>query len=491
LAGAALGALFVLSLGGALSCSGGDGGSEGGGDGRHHDPVGFSLVLPDGYAASFEKGAYIKVESDDKKTRGVVFPFLAPEAMSAEACLAKAPAAFTELMPGARLESSKQAKTQPDEATGRFAHTGGVANGLCSIDARSGVLFLAIVPKETEQESTTTLVQVFQTLRFEEPDTQAGAQLDGSGIPSKDWEEPNEKAFTTKVPADWKVEGGLFRLASVDVRVHLRLVSPDEKITVAIGDKELPPFATPMAGFPEGSTYNPGYGVDFYVKSFTTGGNFAAQYADAAAPKVGCPGVTSTPHELEDLTRRMQAEADRNATPGIRVVNSAGEAKFDCEGGSRIGHIVSTTSLTTQSEDGSGTWTVGVLVGFVAPKERADEARSVVSLVYGNYKPNAEWVRAQQGTTAATAQIVSSTSNEIAAIYSGSTAQTQQTMDEVYRDWSNAALGQTDVVDPTTGETYKIASGKNYYWRKAGTDVGAGTDTYERPDIDFTPLTEY
>ena len=31
----------------------------------------------------------------------------------------------------------------------------------------------------------------------------------------------------------------------------------------------------------------------------------------------------------------------------------------------------------------------------------------------------------------------------------------------------------------------------NYYWRKEGTNQVAGTDTWTRPDIDFTPLKEW
>ena len=42
--------------------------------------------------------------------------------------------------------------------------------------------------------------------------------------------------------------------------------------------------------------------------------------------------------------------------------------------------------------------------------------------------------------------------------------------DEVYRKWSNATLGQTDVRDPGTGQEYKVESGHNFYWRQIGTD---------------------
>jgi hypothetical protein len=56
------------------------------------------------------------------------------------------------------------------------------------------------------------------------------------------------------------------------------------------------------------------------------------------------------------------------------------------------------------------------------------------------------------------------------------------------RHWSNTMLGQTDVIDPVTRETRKVANGHNYYWRKGNTV--AGTNTHEPPDTDFALLTE-
>ncbi len=64
-------------------------------------------------------------------------------------------------------------------------------------------------------------------------------------------------------------------------------------------------------------------------------------------------------------------------------------------------------------------------------------------------------------------------------------------MDNIARDYSNATLGVTDVRDPDTGETWNVASGKNYYWRQQGTNGIVGTETFDRPDIDFAPLEEF
>ncbi len=44
-----------------------------------------------------------------------------------------------------------------------------------------------------------------------------------------------------------------------------------------------------------------------------------------------------------------------------------------------------------------------------------------------------------------------------------------------------------DEVNPDTGETYKVASGSNYYWQGPGGDV-VGTDTSDPPGYDMKPL---
>ena len=105
------------------------------------------------------------------------------------------------------------------------------------------------------------------------------------------------------------------------------------------------------------------------------------------------------------------------------------------------------------------------------------------------FKINSRWLAMQSNLTAATSEIVSRTHNEISEIINSSYQYRQRVNDDLSRKWSNVILGLTDVKDPETGETWKVASGRNYYWRKGDSIVG--TDTYDRPDIDFTPLEEW
>jgi hypothetical protein len=455
----------------------------------HVDPAGFSLTQPAGWNVSVKEGAYIDMAAPDGSARGIVFPFVAARPMTAVACLEQAPAAFREQMAGARLVESKLVRPPNAEAIGRYTHKKGEARALCSMEGRSGILYLAIADAAVAATALPALKTAFESLEFYAP-ALGGVAPKPKAPEEVDFIDPIERAFRIKVPRGWKAQGGLYRFAPVDVRAQVHVTSPDGETLVVLGDKEIPPLATPMFGFPEGSAYNPGYGVNFLVKRFTPGAQFAAEYARGAARKLGCPGdFRVRKNELPQLTRQLQSAANQTAAGMIRIVASAGEARFDC--GEKAGYVFAATQLMTQSADGSGTWNVTQLAGYLTPRRQEADTRHVLTRIYETIRVEPAWAGAQQQTTAATSRIVAKTGEQIATIFRESAANTQKSMDRVYRNWSNATLGQTDVVDPDTGDTYKVAAGKNYYWRKVGTDVGAGTDTYDRPDIDFTPLVEF
>ncbi len=459
-----------------LGCSGDE-------DDRYRDPLGFSLKLGSGWKASFDKGAFIKFNSQDGKSLGVVFPFLAKEAMSAEVCLERAPNSFTDVIPNAKLISKRQTKQKPDEAVGEFSSDAGAVLALCSLDGASGVLYLAATPDGIKSGTMKSIIATFKTVSFDEPGKFFVKENTAT------WIDPKENAFRIKVPEGWNVDGGLFRAGSVDVRIHIRMTSPDGKISVGIGDKDLPKYTT---GWPEGQIYNPGYGNTMTGKPFISGGAFAQEYANNNSEALGCPGGQSEGKELDEITRAMQQIYDQQNLI-LRTKVSVGEARLNCtkDGVDHVGYVVAKLTLAQDGQGiDSGIWEAD-MTGFSAPQSRESEAFNAAFSAYQSFQYEPAWHQAQQGTTAATANIVAKTNNEISAMISKQYAKTQVTMDRIFRNWSNATLGQTDIVDPTTGETYKIASGKNYYWRKAGTDVIAGTNQYERPDIDFSPMLEY
>ena len=88
---------------------------------------------------------------------------------------------------------------------------------------------------------------------------------------------------------------------------------------------------------------------------------------------------------------------------------------------------------------------------------------------------------------AALSQIVARSGQEISNIVSQGYADRNDYADSLSQRRSDATLGIERLDDPTTGRTYEVDSGSNYYWvDDRGTVVG--TDTSVAPTIDFRQL---
>src|SRR5262249_44579689 len=131
------------------------------------------------------------------------------------------------------------------------------------------------------------------------------------------------------------------------------------------------------------------------------------------------------------------------------------------------------------------------LYGYIAVPQRVIQAHQVLQRMLETFTYEIQWQIMQGQTTMATSQIVTQTNNAISQMIDESYWRRQAVLDDLARKRSNVILGLTDVVDPTTGETWKVTSGQNYYWRNAGTNTIVGTSTYDRPNINFEPLKEW
>ncbi|HEX2091545.1 MAG TPA: hypothetical protein VHG28_04045 [Longimicrobiaceae bacterium] len=227
------------------------------------------------------------------------------------------------------------------------------------------------------------------------------------------------------------------------------------------------------------------------VMPYMNGERFARWYAERhVARRCGSLAVTQT-RDRPDISDAVNAVYARFATTGVDVRLSMGEAAFTCGEGSaaRQGYYLAGTLLTRAAY--GGIWAVDRLAGYVAAPDQVPLAQAVLTHMVATYRLNPEWEAMQQNVAAGTSRIVAQTSAEISRLIGETYWNRQATLDDVSRKWSNAMLGQTDVVDPATGERWKVASGSNYYWRRAGSDAVVGTSTSDRPDIDFAPLREW
>src|SRR5689334_10106918 len=59
--------------------------------------------------------------------------------------------------------------------------------------------------------------------------------------------DPYEAAFTIEVPRGWKVAGGVVRKIPLVPNLVLRVLSPDRRTLIALGDPDSAPYNTPTA----------------------------------------------------------------------------------------------------------------------------------------------------------------------------------------------------------------------------------------------------
>lgn len=229
------------------------------------------------------------------------------------------------------------------------------------------------------------------------------------------WTDPNERAFSVEVPADWKVSGGLLRRSSTDVTTVFVVQSPDGAVRVNAGDANIPAFAMPnqmlaMAGLGEGSWYNVGYGNRLFISRYMPGVVFAKDYATRG----NCPGFQlGSEKDRTTEFNPVNAQYAQFASMGIQARVTAGEVRFRCTG--TAGYIFAATLMAQQAQ-GPGTWVVERLFGYQARNGSEPLAQQVLQHVFETLRVSPQWAAMQDGLTQRTSQIVARTMQEISNI---------------------------------------------------------------------------
>jgi hypothetical protein len=460
------------------------------------DPLGFSVRFPVGWAVSTGDDGHILVHDADKKMLVLIQPFLLRQAVSARDWVAKATEHFSGLFPGASIERTKQQRQHPDELLADVRYTSGSSPGraefLCAINGRAGMLYGIAAPSDRFTGEKDTMLHVLKSFSFKAPANQGRPD---SGVRCRHWADPAENAFSTEVPVGWKVNGGLLRHSALDYRLQLQMASPDGQIRITSGDWQIPGFVAPnpmliYAGFHEGSLYSIGQGVVLKVASYLPGEEFARSYV---AQRVVAGGSNlhfsqaSDRHDLTDSINRLYA---KYGVAGSQWNVTAGDVHFTFERGGKTLHGYYFAATRRGIVNGmTGLWQATCLCGYVTTPEMEKRATAILAHVQGAARLNTQWAMNQERTEANVSRIVAQTNEDISNTIMQSYESREKTLDDLSRKWSNTTLGLTDVRDPETGETWKVASGHNYYWHNGSTIVG--TATADPPDIDFSPLKEW
>lgn len=468
-------------------------------------PEGFSLKHPKNWNIQITDKAFIWASAKEEEKDSsfiLVFPFFLKKVTKSLTWLHQNLANLSKFFNKVQFEKTHQIRNLPDEALVKFTFQRnnnpykGIA--LCSIFEKSGVLYVMAASEDDFDEKRNQLVTILESFIFEKPEK---GMLEAPSTPIvkyTTWQDPLEKAFSLEVPQGWKIEGGTFRRAAVDLVHVLLATSPDKKIRIQFNDNNLPVFATPspvlaMAGFMEGSWYSPGYGVQLLVKRYTPGHYFLNEYLQTNfRPHLSKFEIVSQKNR-PDLVETFNRIYSQFMAYGISFTLHAGEAAFQCKQNDQrfVGYGFALTQIIQSMSMQGGHWSVPLLAIYTCPASEAETVHQISEHMFQSVKMNPQWVASQQQLAANVSQIVTQTNQEISRIINDSYWTRQRVMDDISRKFSNYILGTTDVVDPATGEKWKVEAGHNYYWRKDYTNQILGTEVFKRPDIDFSPLREF
>jgi hypothetical protein len=326
--------------------------------------------------------------------------------------------------------------------------------------------------------------------------TQSGGGVGGggnasdplAGVQFQRWTDPTENAFSVEVPAGWRVSGGIKRAGTTSRQEEVVAQSPDGQVTVRAGDVRLPPqFIEPNQtlanlGSREGQLYP---GTTSLILRFRPAVYFATEYVQR--------NMAQTCGNLQFVRQADRPDYIRGlASQGLllsRNQYTAGEVIFTCQarGQSYVGYLFAETSINSNPGVGN-IWNVPRLEGFVAPASRATEADAVLQRMSASFAINPQWWRAEVGADARIAE-------QFRRYREFSANLQQQTRNERWASWErrteqtgDVLRGVTRVVDPETGEAYKVEHTSNYYWIDTRRDVIAGTNIPYKPTWDFREM---
>ena len=465
---------------------------------KHTDPVGFAVAHPEGWTTSHRDDGLITVQSAEKTARVFVQPFLLSKKTPAQTWLGEMPARFKTVFPEAEIDGTRRHKKRPDEVFASLRFKGGRASVLVSIEGRSGMLYAIAAPEEQFEQQRPALVQVLNSFQFVEPAASHRKTPSGPQVAWVKWKDPLQNAFLLDVPKGWAVKGGMVHRNAVDPRSCIYTESKDKKVRISGGDAQVPSFTLPTqmltrTGFREGGMYSPGYGVTMQVMRYIAGAHFAKWYVQSKLPKEFSGLKFTAARDQKDVVKAFNQIYARHRALGVNMRLDAGDVAFTCkrQGKEWRGYYFATTQLTTTAYAQGGQWQFTALYGYLAEAGKEKLAQALLSHMVKSFRLNPQWVAKQQKLTAKVSDIVTETHNHISKTIDDTYWGRQKVMDNLSRKWSNTILGQTDVIDPETGEKWKVSNNSNYYWRKQHTDEIAGTRVYDRPDTDFTPLKEW
>jgi hypothetical protein len=260
-----------------------------------------------------------------------------------------------------------------------------------------------------------------------------------------------EQAFSIQVPQGWKVVGGMFRYRIAYPRPTVDMTSPDGLTNVRIGDNTIPNYQTPNT-----NPYLPNTPNNFTpVAAYATGQVLAQKYGLARFASM-CQSLQVTGSQSVPPKYSQQIAGYVQAT--------GGNANFSCtvNGQPMTGYVYAETMEVKGILGQPSNWYPTALGSYLAPAAQAQNASAILTYSTGTLVMNPDWTAWQNFLVATATRINLNTAQatkEATAQMDAREAQWRQMMAGESDDFNDILNGTTFTMNPTTGQTYEVATG--------------------------------
>ncbi|HXW73738.1 MAG TPA: PDZ domain-containing protein [Steroidobacteraceae bacterium] len=249
--------------------------------------------------------------------------------------------------------------------------------------------------------------------------------------------DPYENAFSIEVPQGWRVAGGVIRKTPLWPAMVLRVLSPERRTLLAVGDPDSVPYSAPIA-------------ARDYVRRFTE-----------SAMSPACSGLKIV--AVADLPDVERFASSNSLGPYNQW--SAAQATFTCNGDRQTGmagQAIAVLQYMTTLRSGHAQ----ILAAFVTTTGQENAADELLNHMIATLRQNPEWSARQQ-------QMAQQLANGAMARWQGEQRQFQQ-MDD--------AITNTAHFVAPDGRRYDLDARPRYQWLAPdGKTVGTDTPTPPSP----------
>jgi hypothetical protein len=268
----------------------------------------------------------------------------------------------------------------------------------------------------------------------------AATAAPAQGLTNVSWTtftDPYENAFTIEIPRGWQVAGGVVRKTPLWPSLVLRVLAPDRRTLLAVGDPDAVPYNAPIAA----RDYVP---------------RFAGRAMSGACQnlKIG---------EVKDLPDIERFASSNSIGPYTKW--SAAQAAFTCNGERQAGMsggAIAVLQYMTTLRSGHAQ----ILAAFVTTKGQEDQADQLLNHMFASLHENPQWSARQQ-------QMAQQLADGAMARWRGEQQQFQR-MDD--------AITNTAHFTGPDGRRYDLDSRPRYQWLAPdGKTVGTDTPTPPSP----------